>query len=81
MWIVDVHVYGIMGPCTKDVIRRGGWGTEYPTSFIPKVVNTQVTFSIGGGMGGGRGAVAPLGIWGEGPTYTLAPLEFLPDFD
>ena len=32
-------------------------------------------------MGGGHGAVAPLGIWGEGPTYTLAPLEFWPDFD
>ena len=31
--------------------------------------------------GGGRGAVAPLGTWGEGPTYTLAPLEFWPDFD
>ena len=31
-------------------------------------------------MGGGQRAMAPLEIRGEGPTYTLAPLEFWPSF-
>ena len=44
--------------------------------------STPPFLHIGGGMGGGcQGAMAPLEIWEEGPTYTLVPLEFWPNFD
>ena len=52
---------------------------------IPKTVRAFIMLYsikfIGGGMGGGQGAMAHLKFEGGGATYTLAPLEFWPNFD
>ena len=48
---------------------------------VPTVRPELCPKCIGGGKGGGQRAMAPLEIWGEGPTYTLAPLEFWPNFE